>query len=232
MTPACGTRRVDAVLFDMDGTLYSTSECYKAAWAAAGDQLAAHHLDLPTLIAAYDLARPGLRGTDAIAATCAALGAGDEVATMLEQVADTYLPTALPAHTGALALLGQLRDAGIATGLVTNGTLDQQNAKVAALGLAGLLDVVVVAGITSMAAKPDPAPFLAALAALGVRADWTLFVGDNPGVDIAPAVALGMHTARLTGGHYASHAPTPGCGLDTDEPERVWDYVRSLTGLS
>ena len=232
MTPSCPTRRVDAVLFDMDDTLYATAESYKAAWTAAPDQLTAHHLDLATLLAAYDLARPGLCGADAVAATCAALGAGAETKAMLAQVVDDFLPTTLPPHAGALALLSQLRAAGIATGLVTNGALERQNAKVVALGLGGLLDVVVVAGIATMAAKPDPAPFLAALQALGVSAPVTLFVGDHPGVDIAPAVALGMHTARLASGHHASHAPAPGCELDTAEPSAVWDYVRALAGIS
>ena len=90
----------------------------------------------------------------------------------------------------ALPALRELAAAGYALGIVSNfeawlGTLLER------LGVLPLMRVVVVSG-TEGVEKPDPEIFRRALGRLGVTAERTVYVGDNPRIDVEPARALGM----------------------------------------
>jgi putative hydrolase of the HAD superfamily len=105
-----------------------------------------------------------------------------------------------PAHRVAAttpALLETLRDRGLKTGLVSNGfdPPDLARAELARLGVAQLLDVIVLAPEVG-ARKPDPAIFRHALDALGVAPERALMVGDTLATDIAGAKAIGMRTCQ------------------------------------
>jgi len=105
-----------------------------------------------------------------------------------------------PAHRVAAttpALLETLRERGLKTGLVSNGfdPPDLARAELARLGVAQLLDVIVLAPEVG-ARKPDPAIFRHALDALGVAPERALMVGDTLATDIAGAKAIGMRTCQ------------------------------------
>ena len=92
-------------------------------------------------------------------------------------------------------LLETLRDRGLKTGLISNGfdPPDLVRAELARLGVAQLLDVIVMSGDVGTR-KPDPAIFRYALEQLGVAPERALMVGDSVLNDIAGAKALGMKT--------------------------------------
>jgi putative hydrolase of the HAD superfamily len=92
-----------------------------------------------------------------------------------------------------LATLRQLRKAGVKLGIITNGTVHIQDAKINALGLRELLDVVVISEREGMR-KPEAEIFNRALDSLGVVASDAWFVGDNPEVDVAGAAAAGLRS--------------------------------------
>lgn len=102
------------------------------------------------------------------------------------------------ARPGAHRALSELRAAGIATAVVSN--FDQRlRAILSDLALAKGLDRIWLASDAGVA-KPDPAIFLSALAALGIAPERALYVGDDPEVDIAGARAAGLsalHVASL-----------------------------------
>jgi putative hydrolase of the HAD superfamily len=79
--------------------------------------------------------------------------------------------------------------------VVTNGAPEIQTPKLETLGLTGVFETVVHAGYDTLA-KPDPAPFLDALDALGSAAPATVHVGDGRD-DVLGADAAGMRTAWL-----------------------------------
>jgi putative hydrolase of the HAD superfamily len=90
----------------------------------------------------------------------------------------------------ALPALRALRGEGYRLGIVSNfeawlGVLLER------LGVLPLVDVVVVSGVEGIE-KPDPEIFRRALARLGVAPERAVYVGDNPRVDVEPALALGM----------------------------------------
>ena len=97
-------------------------------------------------------------------------------------------------YRDSLPMLAALREAGIATALISNVGRDVTEL-LTTTGLADYLDAVVLSYQVG-AVKPDPAIFSHALALLGVPAADTLMVGDNPGAD-SGAVAVGIRTMLL-----------------------------------
>jgi HAD superfamily hydrolase (TIGR01509 family) len=66
-------------------------------------------------------------------------------------------------------------------------------------------------------AKPDPALFTAALAAVGARPDDAVMVGDSPDKDIVPAAGLGLRTVWVPADSDARSASAPaGCAVARD----------------
>jgi putative hydrolase of the HAD superfamily len=98
---------------------------------------------------------------------------------------------------GAGEALRRLRAAGVATGVVSNfdGRLP---GILAGLGLAELLDVVMLPG-AARAAKPDPRIFALALARLRVPPESAVFVGDDRARDLAGARAAGISPFDVSG---------------------------------
>lgn len=54
-------------------------------------------------------------------------------------------------------------------------------------------DVIVLAGKDDVPAKPDPEAFMPCLAALGVRADQAVYVGDDWRIDVCGSRGAGLH---------------------------------------
>lgn len=100
--------------------------------------------------------------------------------------------------------------AGLRVALLTNGVPEQQHAKLEALGLSGRVGPVLTAGELGRA-KPRPEVFHAACAAVGADPARTLHVGDDHPVDVVGARAAGLRAV-----HLDRHAEGP-----SDEPERM-----------
>ena len=115
------------------------------------------------------------------------------------------LPQWLVPDPAAAPLLTQLADAGLRTGVLTDGHSVGQRAKLQALGLAPRFAPERVLVTSELAAeKPDARAFGALVAALGVPAARILFVGDHPEKDIAGAKHSGLKACWLR--------RRPGCG--------------------
>jgi putative hydrolase of the HAD superfamily len=205
---------IDAVLLDLDDTLLDTAGVEQRRFAAV----------LPLLCAAIPDLDPGVfeqryqafdDGRDLVdrgvtpyetfrlqrlrhAVAPAGLVGRRLFAAYLElsyAIADTIQP--LP---GALDTLAALRQAGIATAIVTNGEAAWQRRKLELTGLVEAVDAVVISAEIGVA-KPDAAPFLRACAALTAAPSRTVMVGDNTAVDIAGAAAAGLAgTVRVGAG--------------------------------
>ena len=102
---------------------------------------------------------------------------------------------------GAAAALEALAD-GHALGLVTNGAPDMQARKLDALGLRERFDAVVHGGYDAPA-KPAPEPFHRALETLGVAPDRAVHVGNSLEADVAGARSAGLGSVWLRDGEPA-----------------------------
>ena len=98
----------------------------------------------------------------------------------------------------------RLRSRGLLIGAITNGSSLLQNAKLDLSGLRPHLDIAAV-GEDEGIQKPDPRLFRRIAARLGLPCAACLYVGDNPGNDIAGALAAGMRPVWIDRGFAAGH---------------------------
>jgi len=109
------------------------------------------------------------------------------------------------AFPDALPLLRSLRAAGLGVGLLTNGTEAQQLAKLRRTGLLDEFDVVCTSERIGCS-KPDVRAFAVLASELGVEPAACLFVGDDPVKDVGGARGAGMQ-ALLVEGHKRHELP-------------------------
>ncbi|ELZ51762.1 hypothetical protein C464_00154 [Halorubrum coriense DSM 10284] len=140
------------------------------------------------------------------------------LAAAFEAVADESRVTFLPGATDALSAAAAAGPVGV----LTNGPEDRQRAKVEALGLDDLVDVIVYAGDLPRR-KPHADPFERLTAALSVEASETLYVGNSLAYDVAGAHNAGFRSAWLR----ADPEDVPGAY----GPDHVVDSMAEIAGL-
>ena len=180
---------VAAVLLDMDGTLVDSDAAVERAWTA----WAAEHGVDPA--AALRIAH-GAPAATTVRRLLPHLGGAAIARSAARQLALQYEDLGevgpLP---GAHDLLAVLDDLGLPWAVVTSA-----DARLAAarLGAADIVAPILVTADDVPRGKPDPDPFLAGAAALGVEPTRCLVVEDSvPG--LAAGRAAGMRTAALRG---------------------------------
>lgn len=190
-------RRVDLVLFDLDGTLADTAP---DLGGAVNRMLVARGRDPLPLADLRPVASHGARGLLGRAFGVAPGDAGFEELRQeffREYEGALCVDSALfPTMDEALA---ELEAAGILWGIVTNKMARFTVPLVRALGLDARA-ACVVSGDTAVRPKPDPAPLLHALAATGTGAGTALYVGDDLR-DIQAGRAAGIRTVAVSYGY-------------------------------
>jgi N-acetyl-D-muramate 6-phosphate phosphatase len=192
---------IDAVLFDLDGTLVDTAP---DLCAALNRVRVARGLPQLPIEALRPYASHGARGL---------IGAGFDVApdhAGYVELRDAFLDQ----YAGSLCVdsavfdavedvLDAIEERGLAWGIVTNKATRYTLPLLEALGLAARAQVIVC-GDTTPHAKPHPAPLLAAAERLGVPPARCLYVGDAER-DVAAGIAAGMLTVVARYGYIAPH---------------------------
>lgn len=102
-----------------------------------------------------------------------------------------------------LATLSSLYRKGYGLGVITNGTVRVQQAKIESTGLQAFMNVVLISE-TEGIKKPHPEIFQRALRRLQVAPDEAVFVGDNLVADVLGAKAAGMKAVWYAGCEEAS----------------------------
>lgn len=176
---------MQAVLFDLDGTLVHSDPVHAAVFA---DLLGRHGvtIDMDDYLERFhgrhnaDIFADLLPGHDAAALS-------DTKEAMFRDRLDMLSPVA-----GLPGLLRRLRRDGIAIGVVTNAPRANAEAVLDALTLTDTFDTLVI-GDECPRGKPDPAPYQGALDRLGIAPGNAIAVEDSPS-GIASAVAAGIFT--------------------------------------
>jgi len=195
---------VDAVLFDLDGTLADTApDMARTVNIMRGNRRLAP--------VALDVVRPhvskGARGM-----ICAAFDMTTDhpdFPAMREEFLEIYadhLHVDSVLFPGMAALLDRLEAEHIAWGVVTNKFERFARPILDVLGL-GTRAAVVVGGDTCPRAKPFPDPLLYAASAIGVAPARTMYVGDDER-DVQAARAAGMPVI-VAGYGYLGDGPPP-----------------------
>ncbi|MBI1758896.1 MAG: HAD family hydrolase [Actinobacteria bacterium] len=214
MTGGLGSPPAGVVL-DLDDTLYPQLAYLDGAAAAVGAAAAAAGLAGDAVLAALraELAAGSDRG-GTIDRALAACGVPDTVATAvlpgLVAAFVGYRPRRLPAYPGVRDALAALRGR-YPLACLTDGNPAVQRAKLAATGLAGAFDAVVITDELGgrCTRKPNPAGPRRIAAMLGVPVTDLVVVGDRPARDVAVAVAVGARSIRVRTGEYAAAADDP-----------------------
>jgi len=218
---------VDAVAFDLDGTLLDTVHDL----AAAVNQLLGE-LGLSPLPVDAVRAMVGKGVADLLAkALTRARGApprDGEVADLLPRYGQGYaaiLGRQTQLFPGVVAGLDRMREAGFALAVVTNKATRFVQPHLVHAGIADYC-AAVVGGDDAGAKKPDAAPLLLAAARLGVTPPRMLMVGDSVN-DVAAARAAGSPVLVVPYG-YNEGSPVQTLTADgiVDSLDAIADRIR------
>lgn len=188
-----GVARLEALLFDMDGTLSDTDPVHRQAMT---DTLVAQGVALND----DDFHRyVSGRSNEAIFAHFFPALSVEERRRLADAKEALYrdLTPRMTPMPGLVRLIDWAKAGGVACALVTNGPRPNVEHTLKVLGLTNSFDTLVL-GEDLPRAKPDPLPYLEALRRLGVGADRAMaFEDSQPGV--AAALAAGVFTVEVTG---------------------------------
>jgi putative hydrolase of the HAD superfamily len=190
-------RDTRAVIFDLDDTLYPYRRFKLSGFLAVARHLCDRAgLDVRLgFTALAHASRGSQRGTE----LQACLAQHDLPAEWVSELVDVlrYHEPRLTLPLVSRRTLRTLREDGWRLGILTNGPRSIQAAKVAALGLAPLVDVVGYASaIGTGRGKPDPDAFAWIARELSVAAGRAVFVGNDEQCDISGAAGAGMLPVR------------------------------------
>jgi putative hydrolase of the HAD superfamily len=217
-----------AVVFDIDGTLYRQGPLRRAMLLRLLGVHGAHPVrgwQTIRILRAYRRAQEALRAappTSNVAAaqitlTCERTNVDRRfvvecVRRWMEAEPLAFLPRCL--QPGILEFLHDCKARGLRLGALSDYPAD---AKIHALGLADLFDVVLCAQARDIDVfKPNPRGLLVALERLGSSRAESLYIGDRVDVDAATAEAAGVpcviltpHRAQNVRGAYTQVASYP-----------------------
>jgi len=182
------TLRLRAVLFDWDGTLVDSAEasfrCYGRLFASYGIAF-----DRPLFAATYS--PDWYRTYEAVALPREHWSEADS------RWVELYGEERVELLPGAGEALARLRQAGVATALVTSGSRARVDREIAGLGATRLFECIVCG--EDARRKPDPEPLRLALDRLAVDPTQAAYVGDSP-EDVWMARAAGVRVVGVEGG--------------------------------
>lgn len=226
-----------AILFDVDDTLFSTTEFARRARRNAVVAMIAAGLDVPEDVVVREL--------DEVISEFSSNYDHHFDKLLMRLAPDIHTRTnpALIVSAGVVAyhdtkfqelkpfpdvrpFLRSLRRAGLRTGIVTHGWTTKQAEKLIRLDLVSLLDprAIFISDQVGIS-KPNAKLYSTALRVLGLGPREAMYVGDNLKHDIAPPKSLGMPTA------WARRAARPGQEIDEVHPDHTVDDFRQLAAI-
>jgi phosphoglycolate phosphatase len=218
---------VEAVAFDLDGTLLDTIHDLAAALNLLLGELGLSALPVDVV---QPMVGKGLANllTKALTHVRGMPPRDGEVAELLPRYGEGYaslLGRETRLFPGVVTGLDRMRDAGFALAVITNKTTRFVQPHLVHAGIAGYF-ATVVGGDDAAAKKPDAAPLLLAAARLGVAPARMLMVGDS-GNDVAAARAAGSPVLVVPYG-YSEGAPVQTLAADgiVDSLNDVADRIR------
>jgi len=195
-----------ACLFDIDDTLFSTTEFARRARSNAVRAMIAAGLDLPEEVVLKELDEVLAEFTSNYEhhfdkllqrlrpSSLARVNSALIVAAGVTAYHDTKFRELKP-FDDVVPLFADLKRAGLRLGVITHGWTVKQAEKLVRLKLVPYLDPTAVfisdqIGIS----KPNPKLYLTALRDLELEPREVMYVGDSPEHDIAPPKSIGMIT--------------------------------------
>jgi HAD superfamily hydrolase (TIGR01509 family) len=205
------TGSLRAVLFDMDGTLVETEQLWGEAMFALARRLGGRMSDEArqrTVGTSMRVAMGILHADLGVTRSERELGAD---ARWVEDEVARLMADGVHWRSGAQQLLTAVREAGLATALVTTtprGLADLVLAHIGEVAPGVPSFDVTICGDEVPARKPDPAPYQQAMAELGVQPDECVVIEDSQA-----GVSAGLAAGAAVLGVPTMQAVTPAPGL-------------------
>jgi putative hydrolase of the HAD superfamily len=225
-----------AVFFDIDDTLFATSEFAARARRRAVEAMTSAGLEVDA-DAAYAELQEVVREFSS--------NYGRHFHQLLTRLGDCVRPGVHPAiviatgvrayhatkehmhpYQDAIRILDALRRTDLLRAVLSNGLTIKQAEKLVRLGLANAFSAGAIFISEEMGvAKPNSKIFTIACQRLGIEPDEALYVGDNAPMDMDPAHEAGLHTCLRAGnGRHASAKPR-------HDPDFVVNELTELVGI-
>jgi phosphoglycolate phosphatase len=215
---------VEALIFDLDGTLVDTAPDLTAATNHALSLIGRRPISQSE---AQNFVGHGSRAL--IKLGCEATGGiVDEVTlkrlnlALLEYYSDNIARHSV-VFPGLLDILHKAREAGLRLGVCTNKVENLSHKLLAALKIDDLFGAVV-GGNTLPIMKPDPAPYLEVASRLGVNAANSIMIGDSE-TDIRTAQNTGVPVIAVTFGYTPQHVSTYNPTYVIDHYDQAWPII-------
>ncbi len=220
---------IEAVVFDLDDTLYLESD-----FVASGYRAVARHLVRQygcrfrevyfTMMSVF-----ACHGRKAVFPTIVRRFLKDEVPLMeLVEVYRGHTPR-ISLFEGYDKILRDLRPS-FRLGIITDGLPEVQRRKIAALGLDAMVDRVICTwdyGVDKQ--KPDPLGFSLMMGDLRTDPSSGLYIGDSLEKDCRGAHSAGMKCVYLK--NPSVNGARPSSGVAIDKAEYVLDSLYKLPGI-
>lgn len=219
---------LEAILFDLDGTLADTDSIHFAVWQ---DILVRYDLDIDRDF--YRKRISGRTNSKIIKDIIPQLTLEDawQLATEKEETYRRLANSLLP--TPGLDKLIELTDkASIKRAVVTNAPEDNATYMLKVLRLTSTFPTVIMAK-DAPPGKPDPAPYKLALSRLGVRSRNAIAFEDSA-AGIRSAVGAGIYTIGITSSHPGEDLQAAGASMTVNDftDQQLWNFLDSKTKAS
>ena len=214
---------IEAVFFDLDGTLADTAPDLGGALNRLREEVGLPPLPLSLLRPHASSGARGLLGAGFGLTSEQPLYAEMQKRFLAQYESQLCADTRL--FPGVIELLDELEHRGVVWGIVTNKIECFTHPLLACLEL-DTRAACVIAGDTAAKPKPDPAPLHMACELANVRARNSIYVGDDER-DVIAGRAAGMRTVIAAWGYLAGGKPMSEWGGDIviDKPIEVLELL-------
>lgn len=218
-TPAERLAGIEAVLFDLDGTLIDTVELIRVSFRHATRTVLGQ--ELPDEVTMANVGQPLAQQFRDMAPEHA-----EELLRVYRAFNMEHHDTLALAYPGTVETLSELAERGIPMGIVTSKGTQAAERGIELFGIGRFMSVVVTADDVEIH-KPEPYPIHFAAGLLGVESVDCAYVGDSPH-DMQAGISAGAVAIAALWGAFEPHevlAPGPAFALSS-----IRDLVPLLDG--
>ena len=210
-----GSRQVKGVVFDLDDTLYSEKQYVRSGYRAIAERLG--HEEAEEKLWNYFL-----EGKNAFDELLEDLGQSERKTECLE-IYRNHMPD-ITLYDGAGDCIRELKEAGIKIGIITDGRVNGQKNKIAALGLDKIADDIIITDELGgeQFRKPNDIAFRIMQCRWRIPFDEMAYVGDNLMKDFQAPRQLGMKSIYFENPDGIYYNKTP---MDIDYGMKISDIA-------